>query len=119
MQPSIRALLLRAAVVALPVLVLNSGCLTDALNGEGQVRELRKTGQPAKATILKISDTGVTINDDPVALLDVEVHPAKGAPFRARTKCQISRLEVPQFQPGQTIPVLYDPADHTRVGVDR
>jgi hypothetical protein len=34
------------------------------------------------------------------------------------TKCLISRLDVPQFQPGRTIPVRYDPADHTRVGID-
>jgi hypothetical protein len=107
-------------VAALTVLLFNSGCMiADDLSGMAQARELQKTGLPAKATILKISDTGMTINDDPVAYLDLEVHPANGAAFRARTKCLISRLEVPQFQPGCSIPVRYDPADHTRVGVDR
>jgi hypothetical protein len=109
--------MLQAMVVAVAVLLFHSGC-TDTLSGMSQTRELRKTGLSAKATILKISDTGLTINDDPVAWLDVEVHPAKGAPFRARTKWMISRLEVPQYQPGRTIPVVYDPADHSRVGVD-
>jgi hypothetical protein len=104
---------------ALVVVFLYSGCMiADNLSGTTQARELQKTGLPAKATILKISDSGITINDDPVAWLDLEVHPAKGAAFRARTKCLISRLEVPQFQPGCSIPVRYDPGDHTRVGVE-
>ena len=107
-------------VVLLLLLFLHSGCMiSDSLSGAGEARELQKTGLPARATILKISDIGITINDDPVALLEVEVHPAHGATFRARTKCLISRLEVPQFQPGCSIPVRYDPADHRRVGVDR
>jgi hypothetical protein len=104
---------------ALVLILLNSGCMiADNLSGTTQARELQKTGLAAKATILKISDSGITINDDPVAWLDLEVHPANSAAFRARTKCLISRLEVPQFQPGCSIPVRYDPADHTRVGVD-
>jgi len=105
-------------IIALAAL-LNSGCLiVDSVSGISQTRELQKTGQPAKAVILKISDTGVTVNDDPVVWLDLEVHPDNGPEFKARTKCLISRLDVPQFQPGLTIPVRYDPADHSRVGID-
>ena len=111
--------ILQGLVAALSVLFLNSGCMiADSLSGMSQVRELRKTGQPAKATVLRIWDSGITINDDPVAWLELEVHPTKGAAFRAKTKCLISRLDVPQFQPGSSIPVLYDPADHTRVGAN-
>ena len=111
--------ILQGLVAALSVLFLNSGCMiADSLSGMSQVRELRKTGQPAKATVLRIWDSGITVNDDPVAWLEVDVHPTKGAAFRAKTKCLISRLDVPQFQPGSSIPVRYDPADHTRVGVD-
>jgi hypothetical protein len=69
--------------------------IADSLSGMTPLRELRKTSQPAKATILRIWDSGITINDDPVAWLEVEVHPPKRAAFRAKTKCLISRLDVP------------------------
>ena len=101
------------------LLLLNSGCMiVDSISGIAQTRELQKTGLPAKAVILKISDSGTTVNDDPVVWLELEVHPDAGPAFRAKTKCLISRLDVPQFQPGCTIPVCYDPADHSRVGID-
>jgi hypothetical protein len=106
-----------AAVVVL--LLLNSGCIiVDSVSGVSQTRELQKSGRPATAVILRISDSGTTVNDDPVVYLDLEVHPDAGPAFGAMTKCLISRLDVPQFQPGRTIPVRYDPADHTRVGID-
>jgi|SRR5215467_2686607 len=41
--------ILQGLVAALSVLLLNSGCMiADSLSGMTQVRELRKTGQPAK-----------------------------------------------------------------------
>jgi hypothetical protein len=60
----------------------------------------------------------MTVNDDPVAWLDLQVHPTDGEPFTARTKCLIPRLDVPQFQPGRTVPVRYDANNHQRVAVD-
>jgi hypothetical protein len=92
--------------------------IADSLDGAALTRELRGTGRSTKAVVLKLSDTGMTINDDPVAVLDLEVHPDGQPAFTARAKCLISRLDVPQFQPGCTIPVVYDPGDHGRVGVD-
>ena len=100
-------------------LLLLPGCGTiDNLAGTSQTRELQKTGLPAQAVIVQISDSGMTVNDDPVAWLDLEVRPETGPAFQARTKCLIPRLDVPRFQPGCTVPVRYDPADHSRVGVD-
>ncbi len=114
-----KCVIMQGLVAALSALLLNSGCMiADRMSGVTQIRELQQTGQPAKATILRIWDSGTTVNDDPVVWLEVEVHPDNGAAFQAKTKCLISRLDVPQFQPGCTIPVRYDPADHTRVGID-
>jgi hypothetical protein len=108
-----------AIIAALALVLLNSGCMVvDSMDGVAKTRKLQKSGQPAKAVVLKVSDTGVTVNDDPVVLLDLEVHPPTGAVFAASTKCLISRLDVPQFQPGCEIAVRDDPADHTRVGID-
>ena len=106
-----------AATIALCLLLAGCGSI-DSMTGVSQARDLQRTGLPAKAVILRISDTGMTLNDDPVAWLDLEVRPDTGPVFQARTKCLIPRLDVPQFQPGCTIPVRYDPVDHARVGVD-
>ena len=105
--------------VVLAIVLLICGCgMVDGMTGVGQTKELQKSGTTASAVILRISDTGMTVNDDPVAWLDLEVRPDSAPAFQARTKCLIPRLDVPQFQPGRTIPVRYDPADHARVAVD-
>jgi hypothetical protein len=109
----------RATIVIALALLLPPGCGSiDNWTGTSQARELQKTGLPAQAVIVLISDTGMTLNDDPVAWLDLEVHPDAGPVFQARTKCLIPRLDVPRFQPGCSVPVRYDPADPSRVGVD-
>jgi hypothetical protein len=106
-----------AFALLIPLLLCGCGAI-DNMTGVGLTKELQKTGVSASAVILKVSDTGMTVNDDPVALLDLEVHPEKGEPFKAQSKCLIPRLDVPQFQPGHTVPVRFDPADHRRVAVD-
>src|SRR4051794_37112835 len=109
----------RAAILLILSCQWLAGCGTvDSLTGVSQARDLQKTGLAAKAVVLRIADTGMTVNDDPVAWLDLEVRPDAGAAFQARTKCLIPRLDVPQFQPGCTVPVRYDPADRARVAVD-
>ena len=106
-------------VVALAAFLLSSGCaIINDMTGISEVRELHQSGLPAQATILKIWDSGMTINNDPVVWFELEVHPDGETPFLAKTKCPISRLDVPQFQPGRTVPVRYDAADHKRVALD-
>ena len=75
-------------------------------------RAVLANGQPAEARILEIRDTGTTINNDPVVRFLLEVHPPDGSPFQAETERLISRLEIPQIQPGTTLRVKYDPESH-------
>ena len=104
---------------ALLAVFLQSGCaMINHMSGISETRELDKTGQPAEAVIVKIWDSGMTLNNDPVVWFLLEVHPEGGETFQAKTKCPISRLDVSQFQPGSTVPVRYDPKDHTRVALD-
>jgi hypothetical protein len=101
------------------LLIAAPGCaIVNRTTGVSQARELQKTGIPAEAKILELWDTGMTLNNDPVVWLVLEVHPKEGAPYRAKTKSPISRLDVPQFQPGAIVPVRYDPKDHQRVSLD-
>lgn len=106
----------------LAVFALTVGCISasiDGYTGESQARALRQTGVPAWATILRIWDTGITLNDDPVIGMEVEVRPEEGEPFRATIpKSLISRIAIPQFQPGKEVAVRYDPQDSTQIALD-
>ena len=109
-------------LILLAALALTAGCMTGAIDratGESQARALQQTGLPAPATILRIWDTGITLNDDPVIGMEVEVRPEEGDPFRAVIpKSLISRIAIPQFQPGKEIAVRFDPQDTSQVALD-
>lgn len=107
--------LLLIAVIA----VLLSGCaVVNRMDGVAKARDLQKRGVGAEATILRVWDTGMTVNDDPVVNLLLEVRPADGNQYQAQTKALISRIDVPQFQPGNVIPVVYDPKDPAQVAIN-
>ncbi len=77
-----------------------------------------KNGVTATATITRMWDTGTTINDSPLAGLELQVTPpGGGAPFTAQTKQMINRLQVGYFQPGQTVTVSYDPANPKKIHI--
>ena len=67
---------------------------------------------------MRLIDTGTTINQDPVVEFVLEVHSQEGEVYEARTRALVSRLAVPQVQPGRTVPVAVDPADRRRVALD-
>ena len=96
-----------------------SGCaFINHMDGVAQARQLQKTGLAAQATILRIWDTGMTVNDDPVVGFLLEVRPPGGAPYQAETKLLVSRLSIPQVQPGAIVPVRYDPAVPSHVSLE-
>ena len=77
-----------------------------------------KNGITAQARVLKVWDTGVTINDDPQVGLLLEVAPAEGNPsFQAKAEALVSRLEVSLVRPGITAEVKYDPQKPQRLQV--
>lgn len=121
MKRSVSPALRLAATAALPlVFALALGCGTvDRFTGVSASRELQSTGVAADAEILSLWDTGITVNQDPVIGLKVRVQPRDGAPYEATIeKSLVSRLDVPRFQPGRTIPVRFDPRNPSRVAVD-
>ncbi len=96
------------------------GCvmaLVDGLTGAGEAREIRAIGVAAQALVLEIWDTGVTVNNDPVVGFRLEVYPPDRPPYEAVTKALISRLDIPQIQPGAMLPVKFDPEDPQRVAI--
>lgn len=97
-----------------------SACgIADRFTGEREAKKIRAIGVPAEATIVKIWDTGVTVNQNPVVGFLLDVHPDGQAAFQAKTKALVSRLAVPRVQPGARLRVFFDPKDTTRVAIDR
>ena len=70
------------------------------------------------AEILSISDTGVTVNDNPRVVLRLFVQPRSRTGFETTTKLFVSRLSLAAFQPGSKIQVRFDPNDLQKVAVD-
>jgi len=111
---------LRSIFLLIPSILL-CGCmmrLIDHMTGEDQANEIRKTGKPGTARVLKIWDKGITLNGNPVVGMRLKVHAEGIEPFEAETKALIGRLDIPQIQPGAELSVRYDPEDHTRVALD-
>ncbi|MEA2695461.1 MAG: hypothetical protein QOJ16_4848 [Acidobacteriota bacterium] len=110
----------RYPLPALLALVLLAGCgMVDRMSGVSTAKDLQATGVAAPAEILRIWDTGITVNKDPVIGMDVLVRPTDRPPYEAKIeKSLISRLDVPQFQPGKVIQVRFDPKEPGRVAID-
>lgn len=87
--------------------------------GGGVSKELQQNGVVARATIQEIWDTGWTVNDNPVIGMKVLVQPGDRPAFAATIeKTTISRIAIPQFQPGNVVPVRYDPNNPALIAVD-
>ena len=102
------------------VLIASLGCagVMNRVTGEGDAERIRQIGVAAEARIIEIADSGITVNNDPVIDFVLEVRPAEGEPFRATARSRISRIRVPQYQPGASVRVRYDPNDRTRAALD-
>jgi hypothetical protein len=104
-------------VLAVALLALACGTI-DRMTGVTTACDLRASGIPAQAEILSIWDTGTTINNDPVIGMKLRVLAEDRPPFEAPIpRALIGRLQVPQFQPGSQVPVIYDPKT-LQVGLD-
>jgi len=81
-------------------------------------RKLLESGEPAVATILKVTDSGVTMNNIyPVVKVLLEVRPQGRPPYQVETRMILSRVDIPQVQPGTVVPVKIDPRNPKRVAV--
>jgi hypothetical protein len=107
-------------VLLLATTLFASGCLTgwiDRMTGEDEAQAIRASGIAATARVLRIWDTGMTLNEDPIVGFQLEVHADGVEPFEAETKALIGRLDIPRIQPGVDVPVRYDPTNH-KVALD-
>ena len=92
--------------------------MRKVFGGMAQTQALIANGMPAQATILRMWDTGTTVNDNPLVGLLLEVRPQDRPAYQAQTQSLVSRLKIPLVQTGATVPVRFDPADPTKVALD-
>ncbi len=91
--------------------------LTGLLRNGSHNRALLQNGQAAQASILKVWQTNVSMNDKPQFGFLLLVQPQQGQPFQAEAKMFVSLIQLVQTQPGTLVEVKYDPADKTRVAI--
>ncbi len=97
------------------LLLLNLG---KDFSNLARTQVLLTTGEPAQAKILKMWDTGTTLNDDPKVGLLLEVYSSNHAPYQVETKCYVSRLKISQVQPGNIVAVKIDRQDASKIALD-
>jgi hypothetical protein len=75
----------------------------------GSNRRIREHGVPGTASIRAVSDTGTSINNNPLVRYHVTITSQLRPPYEASTKVIVSRLTNVQSQIGKTLPVKIDP----------
>ena len=80
-------------------------------------RWLMVNGEPAEAIILKIWETGASVNDQPQIGFLLEVYAPNVPVYRAEAKRIVSILNIPRIQVGSTVEVKFDPRDPSRIAV--
>ena len=110
----------RAIFVLIVAALASNGCaISNKMSGVSEARAIQKVGEAASATVVQVWDTGITVNNDPVIGLKVTVQRPGREPYEAIiNKSLVSRIHVPQFQPGSQVPVRVDPQDPARVALD-
>ena len=84
----------------------------------GDETAVEAEGLPGQATIVSLRESGPYVNQRPTITMELDVVLAGGARYRAQASQVVGRLVIGRLQPGATIPVRADPADHAKVSVD-
>lgn len=80
--------------------------------------QLLETGIQAKAKIIDVWDSAITINNQPQIGMKIEVYPLIGQPFTSEVNLVISRLQTSYYQPGVSCIVRYDPNNTKTVAIE-
>ena len=86
-----------------------------ALDGVDQAQWVSQNGLDATAEVLGVQDTGATINNNPVVMMQLKVTSSVGTQFDTSGQAMVSRIAVPRA--GDKIKIKYNPADPTQITV--
>jgi hypothetical protein len=90
--------------------------------GTKESKRIQAMGREATAVVQGIGENSqggiVTINDQPLLNLQLEVHDGSVPPYPVSLDTVIPRAAVPQFQPGAVIPIKIDPENPDKIIID-
>ncbi len=109
--------LVPTVVIGVVVIAITVVILRKVAGMSNPNKDLLTTGVGGMATIVNLWDTGTTVNDNPMIGMLLEIQPASGTPYQAKTSLLISRLQIPQYQPGRKLAVRIDPRNPQRVAI--
>jgi hypothetical protein len=110
-------------IIAVFILIKKTFGGFGVLFGGGKKRKkILSEGRPAMAEVIELGENSgggyITINEQPVVNLKLRIHDGNKPPYEVSFDSVISRMDVPQFQPGVMIPVRIDPLDPNKVVID-
>ncbi|MFN3940100.1 MAG: hypothetical protein ACK4IY_05905, partial [Chitinophagales bacterium] len=79
--------------------------------------DILKEGEPATAVILKVWETGRTVEQNPRIGLKLEVYPPERIPFEVEIKQNVAKEELAKFKEGRTLKVKLDPKNPKNIAV--
>jgi hypothetical protein len=82
----------------------------------GKKKKILSEGIQARAVLINVQDTGMTVDDNPRVKLTLQVQPEGDVPFEVTKKQTVSRVAIPRI--GDEYLVRYDPADTGTVEFD-
>lgn len=85
----------------------------QALDNMEIAKDLTQNGADATAEVLSITDTGATVNMNPVVVLVLKVTPSAGPEFQTAAQVTASRIAVPRV--GDKIKIKYNPSIPSQV----
>jgi hypothetical protein len=80
-----------------------------------EARRLLQVGRVGHATVVAVRDTGVMVDDNPEAELELQVAVAGLEPYDVTHRQVISRVAMGSFWPGAKVPIRVDPQDPQNV----
>jgi hypothetical protein len=100
-----------------------SSFFSNPFLGTGRdAKRIIATGRPATATVMGIDESSqggvTTINDQPYLNLKLRIDDGQAPPYEVSFDTVISRIDIPQFQPGAVFPVKIDPLNPKKVTID-
>ena len=87
----------------------------SAIDGVNQAQWVAQNGLEATADVIGVQDTGATVNNNPVVMMQLKVTTLAGTQFDTSGQAMVSRIAVPRA--GDKIKIKYNPADPTQIAV--
>jgi hypothetical protein len=80
-----------------------------------EARRLLQVGRRGLATVVAVRQTGVEVDDNPQAELQLQVAVDGVDPYEVTHRQVISRVAIDSFWPGAKVPIRVDPHDPRNV----